>query len=262
MPSEERFGFRFWLLWILWFAAAFLIAVAIWTFALQSVFGSFRGPELTITWCVAVFGSWFLLLVPFMRKKEQIWKRLNQDQEKTLNVWLPAMTLFLLLLIASAFLWSFIFRSEISNPLKNQMHPAWAKAVFSTWLILLLPFLIWMYKKADVLYQAAIARQTQRGPVFKTVFIERSQRLLSDAVSKKLKQIAPTLNRGHVVDVILKNGKKIPHVFILNHAEILGVYDQTHFEFIADDVVDIEPVLESRMIPYEESKWLRLDGRV
>ena len=85
---KDRYGFLFWLRWIVSFAGSFVVSAAAWTFALQYAFGPIRGAELLITWTVAVFGSWFILVIPFMRKKERIWKRLNTDQESAVDAWL------------------------------------------------------------------------------------------------------------------------------------------------------------------------------
>src|SRR5437773_125999 len=109
---QDRYGFLFWLKWILWFAGSFIISAIFWTLLIKGIFHEIKGPELTLTWAVSVFGSWFILVIPFMRKKEQIWKRLNSDQEKAVDAWLLGMGVLIGLLIASSFGWSFVFRSE------------------------------------------------------------------------------------------------------------------------------------------------------
>ena len=85
---KDRYGFLFWLRWIFLFAGSFVASALLWTQLFKSLFGAVAGPELTFTWVIAVFGSWFLLIIPFMRKKEQIWKRLNDDQEHAVDAWL------------------------------------------------------------------------------------------------------------------------------------------------------------------------------
>src|SRR3989338_3231027 len=161
----DRFGFRFWLSWILWFAASFIGAAILWTFILTSVFGRIQGSELTLTWAVAVFGSWFILLIPFIRKKEQIWKRLNDDQERAVDAWLAAMGIFIGLLVANCLFW--IWRLADKIQAGDGFDPTWSKAVFGTWLFLLIPFLIWMYRKADDIMKTALVRQGAVPPPFK-----------------------------------------------------------------------------------------------
>ena len=68
------------------------------------------------------------------------------------------------------------------------------------------------------------------------------------------------LPNGHVVTVILKNGNRIPHVFVLNAKEILGVYDKDALDFSIDEIADLEALDKDHLPLYEESRWLRLDG--
>jgi len=254
---RDSFGFQFWLKWILWFAGSFILAALFWTAVLIRGFGKIQGTELTLGWAIAVFGSWFLLIIPFMRKKEQIWKRVNQDQEKAIDAWLAAMGIFIGLLVVSILGWTWVYRKTIH--LSHGLNHDWARAVFSSWLFLLLPFLVWMYKKTDQIYKEAVIRQQTQGPVFRTAFIEKSKRLLPESVVKKLKKIPQTIEKGQLVHLYLKDGVQIPNVFVLNSSEILGLYDRKTFDFESKDIVDAEPA--ASLSVHEEAKWLRLDGR-
>ncbi len=257
---SDRFGFWFWLRWILWFAGSFILAAQGWTLAMKKVFGAVAGRELTLTWAVAVFGSWFLLLIPFMRKKEQIWKRLNQDQENAVDTWLSAMGIFIGLLLAVAIFWSFRFKSRILADISNGPDPLWLKAVLVSWLVLLIPFLIVMYRRADAIFKTAVARQTGAVPQSRKLFVERSRRVLPAGIREKMERLPATLPKGHVVTLILKDGRRIPHVFVLNSTEILGLYDRADMGFEAQQILDVEPVPSDGLPAYEETKWLRLDG--
>ena len=259
---SDRFGFQFWLGWILWFAGSLILASIFWTFLFTKIFGQIKGPELTLSWSVSVFGSWFLFLVPFMRKKEQIWKRLNQDQERAVDAWLQGMGFFIGLLILSSIFWSYWFKEKITHPSARGFDPLWAKSVFGTWLFLLMPFLVFMYRRADVIFKAAVIRQTQPvSPVFKTALVEKSKRILPPNFSEKLRITPATIHNGHIVNVTLKDGRKVPNVFVFNKQEILGVYDRLALGFENTDIANIEPVAAEQLPAYEESKWLRLDGR-
>ncbi len=255
--SRDPFGFKFWLKWILWFAGSLVLAALFWTAVLTRAFGKIQGAELTLGWAIAVFGSWFLLVIPFMRKKEQIWKRVNQDQEKAIDAWLTAMGIFIGLLVASLLGWTWVYRKTIH--LSEGLNRDWARGVFSSWLFLLLPFLVWMYKKTDQIYKEAVKRQNALGPAFRTAFIEKSKRLLPEEVVKKLKTLPPTVEKGQLVHLYLKDGAQIQNVFVLNSCEILGLYDRTDFDFESKDIVDAEPA--ANLTVHEEAKWLRLDGR-
>jgi hypothetical protein len=251
---KDRFGFLFWLRWILWFAGSFAAAAVVWTQALKYVFGEVVGPELTVTWCVAVFGSWFLLVIPFMRKKEQIWKRLNQDQEKAVDLWFVGMAIFIGLLAASCLAWSFAFKNEILN---EGMSHGWGKCVFGTWLAILIPFLVLMYRQADNLFKAAETRQTYQ-PRHRTQTVDPVQRQISPAVAAQLKAIKTTLPNGHVVTAILTDGRRVDSVFILNARELLGVYDRETLGFTASDIHSVESIPLDKLPAYEENLWLRL----
>jgi hypothetical protein len=233
-----------------------------WTQLMIKLFGQIQGTELTLTWALAVFGSWFLLIIPFMRKKEQIWKRLNQDQEKAAEAWLQAMGMFIGLLIISGLGWCLYYRPLLTDRTAGGLNHEWAKAVFGTWLFLLLPFLIWMYKKTDEIFKSAVARQMQSKPKFKTDFIPKASRLLSATIAAKIRSMKTTLAGGHVVTLTLQDGTKISDVFVLNSSEILGVYNRSELGFEASDIVDVELIPAEKLPPYDESKWLRLDGRV
>ena len=118
-----------------------------------------------LTWTVAVFGSWFILVIPFMRKKEQIWKRLNDDQEKSVDAWLTGVGIFIGAFVTSSFLWALVLKDRIV-PNTPGLDPLWLKAVFSSWLVILIPLLVWMYRSADSIFRIANERQT-REPAFR-----------------------------------------------------------------------------------------------
>jgi len=252
---RDRYGFLFWLRWILWFAGSFTAAVLVWTILLQRVFGRIEGPELTLTWIVATFGSWLLIVIPFMRKKEQIWKRLNDDQEIAVDVWFRLMGLFMGLMVVTALGWSQRYRVEIAG---EGMQGVWAKAVFGTWMGMAVPFLVVMYRQADRIFTRAVARQTYV-PGYRTAAIPLERRLLPDPLAKKLGSYPPVLPNGHVVTALLRDGTRVPHVFILKGREILGVYDRPELGFDASDLADLEPQRPEDLPAYDESKWLRLD---
>lgn len=261
-PSKtDPFGFRFWLGWIIKFAGTLTAFAVFWTVALTMLLGPIRSKEMVLTWSCAVFGCWFITVIPFMRKKERIWKRLNQDQEKSADAWLAGMNMIIGFLLVSLIVWSWILRDKVLT-LRPGFEWVWIKAVFGSWLLAVMPVLVWMYRKADAIFKDAQKRQTAEGPKFQSKFIERSKRLLPQFLIEKLKSVEETLPRGHVVDLILKDGRRIPHVFILDGREILGVYNLSAMDFNAEDAADVETIREINEFAYEESKWLRLDSRV
>lgn len=257
--KRDPFGFRFWLGWIVQFAGSFLAAALFWTALLTLIFGKISKPEIVLTWAVAVFGSWFILLTPFMRKKEQIWKRLNDDEEKAVDAFLQGISLFIGLLVLSSLGWSFVYKARILSR-EVGFDPAWVKAVIGTWLVSLLPFLVILYRKADLIFKNAVTRQTQAGPKFRSIFIEKQKRFIPGEMAARLEKIPPVLENGHVIHLILKDGRKIQNVFVINGKEILGIYDRSELGFEMKEVADMETV--DALPAYEEDKWLRLDGRI
>jgi len=259
--TPQEFGFKFWLGWIVQFAGSFVLAVIFWTAGITALFGQIEGIELTLTWGVAVFGSWFLLMIPLMRKKEQIWKRLNQDQEKAVSAWLLGMGIFIGMLIASALGWSIIFRDSLGQNKEGGLNLDWVKAVIGTWLFLLLPFLVFMYRKADAIFKSAEERQIPKGPLFQSTFVEKSKRMIPETLRRKIEAVPPILGKGHIAHLRLRDGSNVSHAFILNASEILGLYDRKDFDFNVQDIEDVELIDQDHLVAYEEAKWLRLDGR-
>lgn len=258
MSNRDAFGFQFWLGWILWFAGSLLLAAIFWTVAMTFLFGRIQEPEVVCTWAIAVFGSWFILLTPFMRKKEQIWKRLNTDEEKAVDAWLSGLGLFIGLLLVTCVFWTWKLRALVTD--NGRFDTVWLKRVIGTWLLLLLPFLVLLYRKADRIFKEAVIRQSEIKSRFRSIFIERAKRILPDTVSESLKKIPETLDKGHVVTLLLKDGRKIENAFVLNSKEILGLYDADEINFEAQEVMEARAV--EKIPVYEESKWLRLDGRI
>ena len=262
---RDRYNFLFWLAWILTFVFSFVLIALFWTWILKRLFGTLQGPELTFTWILCVFGSWLILVIPFMRKKEQIWKRLNFDQETAVDLWLRMLGVLMAGWILTSLFWTWVYvgarspRLGLGNPAPTDQ-VAWAKAVFSSWAIVLIPFLILAYRKADVLFAKAVIRQTAKTTPFQRTFVPRAERQLAPHFQTYLKSVPETLPQGHVVSVTLKQGRQIPHVFVFKTRDILGIYDQKDMDWKAQDITEMK-VMDSHQLPaYEESKWVRLDG--
>lgn len=257
---RDPFGFLFWLKWILWFAGTFVLASLFWTYLISKWMGPIQGNELTLTWAFSVFGSWFLLMIPFIRKKEQIWKRLNQDQEKAVDAWLRGMGGLIGLVVVSCLVWSAVYGDEFQKSVP--WHAGWVKSVLVTGMVVLMPCLIWMYRKADQIMKGAMERQMQNQPRFQTAFVERAKRVLPSHLAQKISKVPPFLENGHLVTMIMKNGERIPHVFVLKSKEILGVYDRSSYDIQTDEIDAVEVADGNDLPDFEESKWLRIDGRV
>lgn len=164
-------------------------------------------------------------------------------------------------LVSSMVMWSYVYRERIGTP-GASWNRDWAKAVMATWLVFLLPFLAWMYRRADQIFRHATERQQARGPKFRTVHVAQIKRKLPAVLTRKLQTMTPTLDRGHLLTAQLKDGRRIPHIFVMNGSEILGVYDHAAFDFEVLDIETIELMDPAALPAYDESKWLRLDSGV
>ncbi len=253
---RDRYGFFFWLAWILWFAGSFVLSALGWTFLMKKLLGAITGAELTLAWVVCVFGGWFILVIPFMRKKERIWKRLNTDQEKAVDAWLLGMGIFIGSLAAAALGWSWVFRAHLHEA--SGFYGAWAKAVFGTWFAVMIPFLVLMYLKADAIFKTASARQTYQ-PNYRTAHVEAARRLLPEHFSCYLLTQKPVLSGGYLVNLRLKDGREVPHVFVLRGKEIAGIYDRPTFDFEMAEIESVVLIPTDAFPDFKEAKWLRLD---
>ena len=192
-----------------------------------------------------------------MRKKERIWKRLNPDEENAVDAWLLAMGSTVAAMAASTFLWTWILKERAA--VSAGFDGLWLKAVAGSFLAALVPLLVFMYRKADSLFRTAEKRQSGAG-LFRTAPVEMSERTLSEDLASKLAQEKAVVPGGHIVTAILRDGQRIPNVFVRNRREILGVYERTELGFSAVDVVDLEVVNKEELPVYAEEKWLRVDG--
>ncbi len=136
----------------------------------------------------------------------------------------------------------------------------WIVAVFGTWMAILLPLIVAMYHKVDKAYEDARMAREKAAMKFRSVFVERSRRLLSEKLKEKLEGRPETIEGGHLVAVLLRDGRKIPNVFVAHREEILGIYDFTEMPFEASEIVGLEVTDPGELPVFFMSNWLRLDG--
>ena len=84
--------------------------------------------------------------------------------------------------------------------------------------------------------------------------------MLEPKLATKLRAIPETIKGGHLVSITLKDGRKIPNIFVANSEEILGIYDFTEMPFEANEITHIEPADLASSPPILAPNWLRLDG--
>ncbi|MCG3176013.1 MAG: hypothetical protein MOGMAGMI_00951 [Candidatus Omnitrophica bacterium] len=143
----------------------------------------------------------------------------------------------------------------------------WVVAVFGTWMILLVPLIVIMYAKVDKAYEdARIGREgdayekVRRAMGVRCLDIPQRSRVLAEPLRRKLKQWPETVRKGHLVHLILRDGRRVEHAFVLERREVLGVYDLSDRTFDPSAITDIEPIPQDRIPDFNSARWVRLDG--
>ena len=134
--------------------------------------------------------------------------------------------------------------------------------MLATWLLALIPFLVVMYRKADTLFKEAHERQTSRGPKFQSTLVEKAARILPAKIEGQINTFPEMLENGRIVTLKLKDGREIKDVFVINSREVIGLYARSSMDFSTEDVVEVQAVDSKNLPVYDETQWLRLDGRV
>lgn len=191
----------------------------------------------------------------------------KKKKDSTVIWWIGWITLTILSFFAACWFWTPIIAKHVGNMQQPHAPIIWVTAVFGTWMIILVPLIILMYNKVDKAYEdARITREAKQFTEQQKLFdvrcldIPQEKRVLPKNITQKLKNFPEALPKGHFVDVILANGKKIPSVFIFNKKEILGIYDAKEMGFRGGDVRDIVLADPTTIRGFSEEKWLRLDG--
>jgi hypothetical protein len=192
----------------------------------------------------------------------------KNEAQRTIAWWLGWITLTIVTFFVAAWFWTGVIAKHYGNMQTPGAPAVWVAAVFGTWMILLVPLIIVMYNKVDKAYEdARIARETQAFEKAKASFkvrfvdVEESRRVLPGPVQKKMKLMPWTVNRrGHLVSVVLRDGRRIDNVFVLDRREVLGVYDRDDMGFDAADVADVILCDEMRLPAFRADRWLRVDG--
>lgn len=143
----------------------------------------------------------------------------------------------------------------------------WVTAVFGTWMILLVPLIVVMYAKVDKAYEdARINREgsaydkTRRAMGVRCLDIAQGDRRLSEDHRRQLKRMPQAIRNGHLVSLILRDGRRVRYAFILNGVELAGVYQESDPRVLASQIAEIHPVLLADVPDFEASGWVRLDG--
>ena len=247
--------------------AGFTASVLFWNWLLIRHFkADFNNPQIVIGWMVAVFGTWFVTLIPLMKKKEKVMGHMDKQDESTVTWWLIWISLTIGSFFLAVWFWTPFIAARFGSTRNHTTSLIWIIAVFGSWLAALIPLMIFMYQKVDKAYEDARIRREVRAEKFKdpvkitAVYIEESKRHLPKEIAAKLKKVPQTIKGGHLITAVLKDGRKIENVFIAQGKELLGVYNQEQLTFEAKDIVNFEPADLSHPPDFTQKIWLRLDG--
>lgn len=181
--------------------------------------------------------------------------------------WVGWILLTILSFFISCYFWTGFIAKNVGPMQQPGVSILWITAVFGSWMVLLVPLIIVMYSKVDKAYEdARIAREkTQFAKAkaefrIKSVLIDERDRLLNSGLQVKLKKIPEAIKRGHLVTILLRDGRKIDNVFVRNRKDVLGVYGLDALSFKIKDIIDLEPADLDQVPAFSHENWLRLDG--
>ena len=184
----------------------------------------------------------------------------SSDGLKTVFWWVVWMTLTIASFFVACFFWTPIIAAKFGPIHQMKTSIIWVSMVFGTWILFLVPLIIVMYAKVDKAYEDARMKREKAQLRFKTLNLPKNLRTLPSHLAKKLNEVPETIESGHLVSIILKNGKKFPYVFVASRSEIIGIYDQKELPFTMNEIEDIRPETFENAPRFLTTQWLRLDG--
>ena len=179
---------------------------------------------------------------------------------QTIFWWVTWITLTIVSFFVAAAFWTPWIAQHVGSIRETKNAVIWVTAVFGTWLVFLVPLIIVMYSKVDKVYEDARLRREKAALQFKSILVERNKRILPNHLKLKLSGVPETIEGGHLVRTVLKDGREVPYVFVSNREEILGVYDCSEMPFQVAEIKDIFPESTEMLPAFLQTKWLRLDG--
>lgn len=179
---------------------------------------------------------------------------------QTILWWIGWITLTIVSFFAAAAFWTPVIAHQLGSVRDSRNAILWIIAVFGTWMIFLVPLIIFMYQKVDKAYEDVRIRREQNANRFRSILVPEEKRLIPAVLSEKLATYPATVNGGHLVNITLQNGIVISNVFISECREVLGIYDAREMTFDGNEIKDLELVNMQSPPLFLTTSWLRLDG--
>jgi hypothetical protein len=189
-------------------------------------------------------------------------------KDHTVLWWIGWIVLTIVSFFVCHWFWTPIIAKHVGSMETAHAPIVWVVAVFGSWMVLLVPLIIVMYNKVDRAYEdtriqreAELLRKKAALNPVRSAFIPEDDRVLSPGMLQKVKRLPRAIKRGHLVTAVLKDGRRIEHVFIVDKEQVVGVYGLEKAPFSsAAEIVDIEPADLDKLPAFEADRWLRFDG--
>ena len=180
--------------------------------------------------------------------------------------WLGWIAVSILSFFASCWFWTRIIAERVGPMSAPGAALWWVIAVFGTWMVCLVPLIVVMYAKVDKAYEDArlsrekreAERRERYGP--RVVGVDAEGLNLGPRLVLKLSKLPRALKRGHLVTAVLKDGRRIENVFVIDGRTLAGVYGWDEAPFRASDIEDLEPADLDRLSAFTAEGWTRLEG--
>lgn len=160
----------------------------------------------------------------------------------------------------AAAVWTPVIAKHFGSIQQTRNAVIWVAAVFGTWLVFLVPLIIVMYSKVDKAYEEARIRREKSANRFRSIAIDPEKRRIPKNLRLNLAKYPETIEGGHLVTVVLTNGREIQNVFIAHGEEVLGIYDAETMDFEGKDISEIRINNLENPGLFLTNQWLRLDG--
>jgi hypothetical protein len=233
-----------------------IVSAVFWTWVILRLFGGVDSSTTLFLWTSAVFGTWAVLLIPFIQAKETVMGHVDKEDARMIIQWMGWIAVAVASFLASEFFWAYLFE-KTGGPIF-----IWLVAVFGTWLVLAVPLGLVLYRKImGALARAQTAARAEEDEA-KQRSVDLSGRLLRDSLQEKLTAMPETLWGAHIVTGVLSDGSVIPPLVVRGKREIVGIHGARSFSFQAKDIVDVLPVREDQLSRLEANEWYWVDGRV
>lgn len=260
MTPKDHSSFLWWLGWIVLAITALIGSGSFWTWAIPRTLGDFTNPAVTMLWLIAVFGTWMILLIPFIRAKERVMSHMDEEDEATVSWWLRWMALVVVGLGASCAFWTWVFGTDLWSRDLSGKFGLWVLAVFGSWAAVLIPATAVIRRKLTQARGEARRKKEEEAERSKGIWVEESKRRLDALWADQLKRTPQTLAGAHIVSATLQDGRKIPNVVVSRCKEVVGVHGDGHWPFEVKDIAELEVVPRSELEKLDPEGWFWIDA--